>query len=155
MTVKWIVSGTDMPSLAASGQIIFAGESVTTAAILRDKSIDVRYVMPTANIAGTQCIVLGPNTKPRSPKDLEGKKIGMAAGSGVAIAIRNMAKQYGVDYGKLTFVNLQPPDQAPALARGDIDAMAMWKPWALAGTSLGGKIYFSGNRSYIDGRRSR
>ncbi len=75
----------------------------------------------------------------------------MAAGSGVAIAIRNMAKQYGVDYGKLTFVNLQPPDQAPALARGDIDAMAVWQPWALAGTSLGGKIYFTGNRSYIDG----
>ena len=151
VTVKWIVSGTDMPSLVASGQINFAGESVTTAAILRDKNIDVRYVMPTANIAGTQCIVLGPDTKPRSPKDLEGKKIGMAAGSGVAIAIRNMAKQYGVDYGKLTFVNLQPPDQAPALARGDIDAMAVWQPWALAGTSLGGKIYFTGNRSYIDG----
>ena len=151
VTVKWIVSGTDMPSLVASGQINFAGESVTTAAILRDKGIDIRYVMPTANIAGTQCIVLGPNTRLASPKDLEGKKIGMAAGSGVAIAIRNMAKQYGVDYGRLTFVNLQPPDQAPALARGDIDAMAVWQPWALAGMSLGGKLYFTGNRSYIDG----
>jgi NitT/TauT family transport system substrate-binding protein len=151
VTVKWIVSGTDMPSLVASGQINFAGESVTTAAILRDKGIDIRYVMPTANIAGTQCIVLGPDTKLRSPKDLEGKKIGMAAGSGVAIAIRNMAKQYDVDYSKLVFVNLQPPDQAPALARGDIDAMAVWQPWALAGVSLGGKLYFTGNKSYIDG----
>jgi ABC-type taurine transport system substrate-binding protein len=150
-TVKWIVSGTDMPSLVASGQINFAGESVTTAAILRDKGIDVRYVMPTANIAGTQCFVVGPDTKLRSPKDLEGKKIGMAAGSGVAIAIRNMANQYGVDYTKLVFVNLQPPDQAPALARGDIDAMAVWQPWALAGMSLGGKLYFTGNKSYIDG----
>jgi NitT/TauT family transport system substrate-binding protein len=151
VTNKWIVSGTDMPSLVASGQINFAGESVITSAILRDKGIDIRYVMPTANIAGTQCIVVGPKTKLASPKDLEGKKIGMAAGSGVAIAIRNMAKQYNVDYGKLTFVNLQPPDQAPALERGDIDAMAVWQPWALAGMTLGGKLYFTGNKSFVDG----
>jgi NitT/TauT family transport system substrate-binding protein len=150
-TVKWIVSGTDMPSLVASGQINFAGESVITSAILRDKGIDVRYVMPTANIAGTQCFVLGPKAAIKSPKDLEGKKIGMAAGSGVAIAIRNMAKQYDADYTKLVFVNLQPPDQAPALERGDIDAMAVWQPWALAGTNLGGKLYFTGNKSYVDG----
>ncbi|MBV9220236.1 MAG: ABC transporter substrate-binding protein [Methylobacteriaceae bacterium] len=151
VTIKWIVSGTDMASLVASGDINFAGESVTTSAILRDKGIDIRYVMPTANIGGTQCIVLGPNTTLSSPKDLEGKKIGMAAGSGVAIAIRNMAAQYGVDYTKITFVNLQPPDQAPALARGDIDAMAVWQPWALAGMSLGGKLFFTGNKSYIEG----
>jgi NitT/TauT family transport system substrate-binding protein len=62
-----------------------------------------------------------------------------------------MAQQYGVDYSKLVFVNLQPPDQAPALERGDIDAMAVWQPWALAGLSLGGKLYFTGNKSYIDG----
>lgn len=151
-TVRWIVSGTDMASLVASGQINFAGESALTSAILRDKGIDIRYVMPTSNIAGTQCVVIGPNLKLSSPKDLEGKKIGMAAGSGVAIAIGNMAKQYGVDYTKLIFVNLQPPDQAPALVRGDIDAMAVWQPWALAGTKLGGKLYFTGNRSYIEGK---
>jgi ABC-type nitrate/sulfonate/bicarbonate transport system substrate-binding protein len=62
-----------------------------------------------------------------------------------------MTKQYGVDYSKLKFVNLQPPDQAPALERGDIDAMAVWQPWALAGVSLGGKLYFTGNKSFIDG----
>jgi ABC-type nitrate/sulfonate/bicarbonate transport system substrate-binding protein len=151
VTIKWIVSGTDMPSLVASGEITFFGESVVTAAILRDKGIDVRYVMPTANIAGTQCIVIGPKTKVASPKDLEGKRIGMAAGSYVAIAIRNMAKQYDVDYTKLDFVNLQPPDQAPALERGDIDVMAVWQPWALAGISFGGKVYFTGNKSFIDG----
>ena len=151
VTIKWIVSGTDMPSLMASGQIDIAGESVITAAILRDKGIDIRYVMPTANIAGTQCIIIGPKAKIATPKDLEGKKIGMAAGSYVAIAIRNMARQYDVDYAKMTFVNLQPPDQAAALERGDIDAMAVWQPWALAGASLGGKLYFTGNKSFIEG----
>ena len=150
-TVKWIVSGTDMPSLAASGQVNFYGEGNFTNAILRDKGVDMRYVVRTADISGTQSFVLGPNAKVSSPKDLEGKKVGMAAGAGVSVAIANMAKQYGIDYSKIQFVNLQPPDQAPALARGDIDAMAVWEPWSLAGRKLGGTVYFTGNRSYVDG----
>jgi NitT/TauT family transport system substrate-binding protein len=150
-TVKWIVSGTDMPSLAASGQVNFYGEGNFTNAILRDKGVDMRYVVRTADISGTQSFVLGPSAKVSSPKDLEGKKVGMAAGAGVSVAIANMAKQYGIDYSKIQFVNLQPPDQAPALARGDIDAMAVWEPWSLAGRKLGGKVYFTGNRSYVDG----
>ncbi len=47
-TVKWIISGTDMPSLAASGQVKFYGEGNFTTAILRDKNVDMRYVMCTA-----------------------------------------------------------------------------------------------------------
>jgi NitT/TauT family transport system substrate-binding protein len=140
-----------MPSLAASGQVNFYGEGNFTNAILRDKGIDMRYVVRTADISGTQSFVLGPNANVSSPKDLEGKKVGMAAGSGVSVAIANMAKQYGIDYSKIQFVNLQPPDQAPALARGDIDAMAVWEPWSLAGRKLGGKVYFTGNRSYVEG----
>jgi ABC-type nitrate/sulfonate/bicarbonate transport system substrate-binding protein len=152
VSIKWIVSGTDMPSLAASGQVNFYGEGNFTNAILRDKGVDMRYVMRTADISGTQGFVLGPNAKVSSPKDLEGKKVGMAAGAGVSVAIANMAKQYNVSYDKIEFVNLQPPDQAPALARGDIDAMAVWEPWSLAGRKLGGKLYFTGNRSFIDGQ---
>ena len=151
-TVKWIVSGTDMPSLAASGQVNFYGEGNFTTAILRDKNVDMRYIMRTADISGTQSFVLGSNARVNSPKDLEGKKVGMAAGAGVSVAIANMAKQYDVEYDKIQFVNLQPPDQAPALARGDIDAMAVWEPWSLAGRKLGGRVYFTGNRSYIDGQ---
>ena len=150
-TIKWIVSGTNMPSLAASGQVNFYGEGNFTNAILRDKGVDMRYVVRTADISGTQSFVLGPNAKVSSPKDLEGKKVGMAAGAGVSVAIANMAKQYGIDYSKIQFVNLQPPDQAPALARGDIDAMAVWEPWSLAGRKLGGTVYFTGNRSYVEG----
>jgi NitT/TauT family transport system substrate-binding protein len=151
VTIKWVVSGTDVPSLAASGQINFYGEGTFTCAILKDKGLDMRHVMRTADISGTQAFVLGPNTNISSPLELEGKKVGMAAGAGVSVAIASMAKQYGVDYDKIIFVNLQPPDQAPALARGDIDAMAVWEPWALAGRKLGGRLYFTGNRSYIEG----
>ncbi|MEP7284410.1 MAG: ABC transporter substrate-binding protein [Chloroflexota bacterium] len=155
VTIKWIVSGTDMPNLVATGQVNFYGESGFSTTQLKDKGIDVRYVMPLADISGTQDFVVGPNVTLKTPKDLEGKKVGMAAGAGVAIAITGMAKQYGVDFSKITFVNLQPPDQISALAHGDIDAMAVWQPWSLAGVKLGGKLYFSGNTSYIEGTEQK
>src|SRR5258708_23490507 len=149
VTVKWIVSGTDMANLVATGQVNFYGESASTAAQLLDKNISIHYVMPLADIGGTQCVVIGPNVTLKSPKDLEGKKIGMAAGAGVALAINSMAKQYGVDVSKITFVNLQPPAMAPALAKGDIDAMAVWQPLVFACIKLGGKLYLTSNHSYI------
>ena len=152
VTVKWIVSGTDTPSLAASGQIVMTGESVYIAGVLQEKGVDMRYLMPMSNIGGSQQVVLGPNTVVNSPKDLEGKKIGMAAGAGVGMAITSMCEEYKVDCSKITLVNLQPPDQIPALLRGDIDAMAIWNPYALAGVKAGGRLYFSGNKSYIDGQ---
>lgn len=152
VTIKWIVSGTDTPSLAASGQILLTGESAYIAEVLREKGVDMRYLMPMSNIGGSQQVVLGPKTVVKSPKDLEGKKIGMAAGAGVGMAITSMCEDKGVDCSKITLVNLQPPDQIPALLRGDIDAMAIWNPYALAGVKAGGRLYFSGNKSYIDGQ---
>ncbi|WP_422372220.1 ABC transporter substrate-binding protein [Hoeflea sp.] len=151
VTVKWIVSGTDVPSLAASGEILMTGESVYISAMLQEKGVDMRYMMPMSDVGGSQQVVLGPNADVNSPKDLEGKKIGMAAGAGVGMAITAMCEEYGVDCANITLVNLQPPDQIPALVRGDIDAMAIWNPYALEGVKVGGRLYFSGNKSYIDG----
>jgi NitT/TauT family transport system substrate-binding protein len=151
VTVKWIVSGTDVPSLAASGEILMTAESVYISAMLQEKGVDMRYMMPLSDVGGSQQVVLGPNTEVNAPADLEGKKIGMAAGAGVGMAITAMCEEYGVDCAKITLVNLQPPDQIPALVRGDIDAMAIWNPYALEGVKVGGRLYFSGNKSYIDG----
>lgn len=151
VTVKWIVSGTDVPSLAASGDILMTSESVYISAMLQEKGVDMRYMMPLSDVGGSQQVVLGPNTDVSIPSDLEGKSIGMAAGAGVGMAITAMCEEYGVDCSKITLVNLQPPDQIPALVRGDIDAMAIWNPYALEGVKVGGTLYFSGNKSYIDG----
>lgn len=151
VTVKWIVSGTDVPSLAASGEILMTGESVYISAMLQEKGVDMRYMMPMSDVGGSQQVVLGPNVDVSVPSDLEGKKIGMAAGAGVGMAITAMCEEYDVDCSKITLVNLQPPDQIPALVRGDIDAMAIWNPYALEGVKVGGRLYFSGNKSYIDG----
>jgi ABC-type nitrate/sulfonate/bicarbonate transport system substrate-binding protein len=74
----------------------------------------------------------------------------------VTMAIQAMAKDNGVDFAKIQFVNLSPPDAVTALAKGDIDAMAAWAPWVFnAVKHAGGKVYFTGNRSYIPGKEGQ
>src|SRR3989442_11708038 len=110
---------------------------------------------PQSDIAGTQQIVLGKKGQElvRSPKDFEKVKIGMPKGASVTMAIQAMARDSGVDFNKLQFVNLAPPDAVTALAKGDIDAMAAWAPWGFnAVKQAGGKAYFTGNRSFIPGK---
>lgn len=53
-----------------------------------------------------------------SAKDLEGCTMGMMNGSGVYIAVRNMAEQMGIDWSKINVVYLSPSEQIAALANG-------------------------------------
>ncbi len=53
-----------------------------------------------------------------SAKDLEGCTMGMMNGSGVYIAVRNMAEQMGIDWTKINVVYLSPSEQIAALANG-------------------------------------
>jgi ABC-type nitrate/sulfonate/bicarbonate transport system substrate-binding protein len=77
----------------------------------------------------------------------------MPKGASVTMAIEAMARANGVDFSKIQFVNLSPPDAVTALAKGDIDAMAAWAPWTFrAIKEAGGKLYFTGSRSYIPGK---
>ena len=53
-------------------------------------------------------------------------------------------------------VNLSPPDAVTALVKGDIDAMAAWAPWVFNAVKQGGgKVYFTGNRSFIPGKEGQ
>jgi ABC-type nitrate/sulfonate/bicarbonate transport system substrate-binding protein len=114
-------------------------------------------IAPQSDIAGTQQIVLGKRGQEllRSPKDLEKLKIGMPKGASVTMAIESMARDTGVDFSKIQFVNLSPPDAVTALAKGDIDAMAGWAPWVFNAVKNGGKVYFTGNRSFIPGKEGQ
>lgn len=148
---RYIVNGPDLPSLAAGGQIELMSATVEMVASLREKGVDFTYLMKLSEISNTQGFVLAPNSPVRTPQDLAGRSVGMYAGAAVALAVENMCRAEGVDYGAIRFRNLEPPEQMTALARGEIDAMACWEPYIGAGTASGGTLYFTGNRSFIHG----
>ena len=155
---RWYIAGTDLPSMWGAGNIHLGTATATMVVPIAAAGQAIYNIAPQSDIAGTQQIVLGKRAQElvRSPKDLEKLKIGMPKGASVTMAIQSMAKDTGVDFTKIQFVNLALPDAITALAKGDIDAMAGWAPWVFnAVKSAGGKVYFTGNRSYIPGKEGQ
>lgn len=153
VTTKLVQSGTEIGPMIAGGSAPLSFESNYTDISLASNNVGVKILAPVANIAGTQDVVAKKGLNLTKAKDLEGKKIGMASGSGVLIAIRKMCDELGVDISKITFVNLQPADQVAALEKGDIDAMACWEPWAGKAVSMGGTFLFSGSKSELPDKK--
>src|SRR2546427_2067428 len=149
---RWYIAGTDLPSMWGAGNIHLGTATATMVVPIAASGGAIYNIAPQSDIAGTQQIVLGKKGQEivRAPKDFEKLKVGMPKGASVTMAIQSMARDTGVDFTKIQFVNLAPPDSVTALAKGDIDAMAGWAPWVFnAVKQAGGKVYFTGNRSYI------
>lgn len=144
-----IESSGDLPSYIAGGTAPVSFESTYTCTEMEDKGVKMKMLMGTTDIGGTQCVVAGPNFNVTSAADLEGATLGMMNGSGVYIAVRNMAEQFGIDYKKINVVYLSPSEQVAALANGSIDMMACWEPWVTTAQEQGGKLLFSGTYSYM------
>ncbi|HSE91921.1 MAG TPA: ABC transporter substrate-binding protein [Methylomirabilota bacterium] len=152
---RWYIAGTDLPSMWGAGNIHLGTATATMVVPIAASGQAIYNIAPQSDIAGTQQIILGKKGQEivRSPKDFEKLKIGMPKGASVTMAIQAMARETGVDFTKIQFVNLSPPDAVTALAKGDIDAMAAWAPWVFnAVKQAGGKFYFSGNKSAIPGK---
>lgn len=150
---RLLPSGTIMPDeviQAKEKPFAFTQTPVTTL-ILQDRGLDVKIVAPLADISGTQQVVIREDSGIVTPRDLEGKKIGMAKGAAVYIALQSMAREFGVDLTRVTFVDLLPAQQLEALQRGEVDGIACWEPWTSRAQAIGGKFYFSGSRSAIPG----
>jgi len=155
---RWYIAGTDLPSMWGAGNIHLGTATATMVVPIAASGQLIYNIAPQSDVAGTQQIVLGKKGQEivRSPKDFEKVKIGMPKGASVTMAIQAMARDTGVDFAKLQFVNLSPPDAVTALTKGDIDAMAGWAPWVFNAVKQGGgKVYFTGNRSFIPGKEGQ
>jgi ABC-type nitrate/sulfonate/bicarbonate transport system substrate-binding protein len=154
---RWYIAGTDLPSMWGAGNIHLGTATATMVVPIAASGQSIYNIAPQTDVAGTQQIVLGKKGQEivRSPKDFEKIKIGMPKGASVTMAIQAMARDHGVDFSKIQFVNLSPPDAVTALAKGDIDAMAAWAPWVFNAVKQGGKVYFTGNRSMIPGKEGQ
>ncbi|MGH7331993.1 MAG: ABC transporter substrate-binding protein [Candidatus Rokuibacteriota bacterium] len=155
VNIRWYIAGTDLPSMWGAGNVHLGTATATMVVPIAAAGQAIYNIAPQSDIGGVQQVVLGKRAQEivKSPKDLEKIKIGMPKGASVTMAIQNMAKATGVDFQKLQFVNLSPPDAVTALAKGDIDAMAAWAPWTFrAVKEAGGKVYFTGTRSSIPGK---
>ncbi len=71
---------------------------------------------------------MGPKTV-KSPADLKGKKIGLFRKSASEFMLEKYLKSGGLTIKDVEMVHLAPFDQVPALVRGDVFAVSLWKPF--------------------------
>jgi len=150
---KFLESGTTMPGdlLNAEKKPFAFTQTPITSIVLHDKGFSTKLLAPLADIAGTQQVIIHEDSGIVKPSDLEGKRIGMAQGAAVLIAIKNMSKDCNVGLHKVEFVNLMPHDQLAAFGDAKLEALACWEPWTTKAQTMGGKFFFSGARSEIPG----
>lgn len=73
------------------------------------------------------CVVIVFDDSPiKSPKDLEGKKVGISAGSAIIQQWPAFCKGAGVDATKVEINNVSPAGLAPALINGQVDALGVY-----------------------------
>src|SRR5438034_7461226 len=108
VNIRWYIAGTDLPSMWGAGNIHLGTATATMVVPIAASGQAIYNIAPQSDIAGAQQIILGKRGQEivRSPKDLEKIKIGMPKGASVTMALQAMAKDTGVDFSKLQFVNL-------------------------------------------------
>lgn len=95
----------------------------------------------------TTAIIAREGSGIRTVPDLVGKSVAVnRSGLGEFLLVAALEK-YGVDRSKVKFVYLNPPDAAPALASGKVDAWSMWSP----GVDIA-RLEYKANDVFVEGR---
>ena len=148
--VAYFGSGAEMTSAMAAGKLQIGSFGDFPSIIMVSKKLPVKIVSVMAEISGTQQVVVSKNVK--QPSDLKGKKIGLLVGSSAESLLNGTLRHFKIPLDSVELVNMRPPEQVAALARGDIDGLAVWQPHAYrAKTQAGGHALVSALESFVPG----
>ena len=154
MTLDWLYQGANAGFMVAHEKGFFreagldvsltAGKgSASTAQLVASKACQVGfvdgYVVGNGDSKGMQlktvgsifrrnpcAVMLFADSPIKSPKDLEGKKLAISAGSAVIQQWPAFCKGAGIDVAKVEIVNIDPAGIGPALITGRVDAIGAY-----------------------------
>lgn len=131
-------SGREAFEALIGGQVdvAFMAEFPAAVGILRKQSFAV--IGDLARFTGSRIIGNGKVTELASPADLAGLKIGTTLGTNVDFYLSKVLTGAGVE---ATVINAGPADLAPAVARGDVDAMVTFPTFYSSAKSALGDDY--------------
>jgi len=145
LDVELIEAATGQISLTKliGGEVDVAYASYTPFFIAMSKgTADIKLVSD-ASSAGPKStsIIAMPNSTVRGINDLPGKKIGIFAPNTVSDTLtKSVMKDHGVDFSKVQWVPVQPPNMAAALKNGDIDAGFLTEPFITQAAKQAGTV---------------
>jgi sulfonate transport system substrate-binding protein len=125
--------------------IVFEAEPPAIIGKAAGNNIKIRDISCTLN----QEIVVRSDSKINSVKDLEGKKIAVLAGTSSHYGVYELLKRNGITPNDKLIFDMSPPDAKIALAKGEVDAWAIWPPNVEEEEVAGTGKSFSGDEVFI------
>lgn len=127
VTTKIVVGGIQSAEAIATGAADIGAMGDAPAVIVASRGYHVKIVARYSGGERMHRIIAW--TDITSPKDLEGKKVGIQFGSSTQGAFIRWAETNGLNISKVQLVNIQPTDMPEAMKTRQIDAMAGSEPW--------------------------
>ncbi|MFB6466769.1 aliphatic sulfonate ABC transporter substrate-binding protein [Cytobacillus sp. Hz8] len=129
--IKWneFTSGPPEFEAIASGRLDFGATGATPLISGQAGGIDFRAIGVTGDGKKNYGILVNKGSSFKSLKDLKGKKIAVAQGSGSYNFLYTALDKNGLTDKDVEIVPLQPDEARPAFENGSIDAWAIWESY--------------------------
>ena len=151
-TVKLFPSGAEIVQAIAGGSIEFGATGGVPATILAGRGTDVKVIARVADISYELALATTKSTGIAKPQDVQGKTVGMTAGTVSQYLVLAFAKHWNIPLDSFKRVNLGPADQLNALATGSIQMVSVWEPFTSRVRESGGVILETALQSHWPGK---
>ena len=153
--VKFVSSGSEIPSGMAGGSIPMAIAAWTNPMAMEANGVPARILAQTTDVSGAQQLVVRKDGPIKTPKDLEGRTLALTRIGLIMSILDKMCMEHGCDVNKIQLVNMAPQEIVLAFQRGEVDAIQTWEPWAIYAVQAGGHVLMSATESFVPGRAGK
>ncbi len=112
--------------LQGQADVATVAETPVVLAALRGEPLVVLATVATS--ARDTAVVARRDAGIAAPRDLAGKRVGLPRGTTADFCLDTLLVRHAVDRRTVRVVDLAPDAMAPALDRGEVDAVAAWQP---------------------------
>jgi sulfonate transport system substrate-binding protein len=130
--LEWstFVAGPPLLEALSADALDIGGVGDTPPIFAQAAGAPIRIVAVTENSPQYEVILVPDSSTLRTVKDLRGKKVALAKGSGAHHLLLAALRHEGLGMADITPAYLTPNDAQPAFTNGDVDAWAVWDPYA-------------------------
>lgn len=120
------------PALIAGNLDIIANGDIPAIPIFASGE-PIKALCPLSDFSADQAIVVRKSIT--EPAQLDGARLALFKGSVATLFIERYAAHHGLDINKIDLIHMDPAQQPPALASGDIDGYINWEPHIWSATA--------------------
>jgi ABC-type nitrate/sulfonate/bicarbonate transport system substrate-binding protein len=132
VSMQYFNSGAEMNEALASGSLhVVATGDVPGIGLMAHRG-PAKCIAPLSDFSYDQGLVVRREIK--SPRQLEGTKLGLTKGTTATMLIELYAQEQKLDIKKIGLVHMSAPEQIPAMVSGDLDGLISWEPWLWTAT---------------------